>query len=201
MPLNLPTDFTYVYVSPLDEYIEEGLFYTPRIEEINNCKSTKTQKEKTAVWNLFEKILKEKLGVTSLEVKPYKNENGKWVSDFLYISFSHSKDLIMVGISSSPIGVDIQEIKPLKNAKTLAKLALNEEEKGLFNEKEFIEIWSKKEAMFKKLDLPNFVGNKIIIDKNTKCLFNNYSYNCSTYVAVISVNEDLNVEFINEISK
>ena len=57
MPLKLPTNFTYIYVSSLEKYLHEDLFYVPRKEEIDNCKSSKSRDEKTAVWNLFEKIL------------------------------------------------------------------------------------------------------------------------------------------------
>lgn len=197
--MHLPSNkFTFIYISPIANNLNKAIFNIERKKEIESCKSEKAKKEKIAVWNLFEKILKEKLLTNSNELNVTKNKNGKWISDNLYFSFSHSKDLVMVGISSNPIGVDIQEIYPLKNAKSLAKLASIEINDENIDEIKIFEEWTKKEAAFKKSNGQTLLGNKIRVDKSTNNLFNNYNYKNSNYVAAISQDIELEYELVIE---
>lgn len=183
--------YSYIYISTIDKHLDGLITHQERLEEIKKCKSDKTKREKTSVWNLLQLVLEEQLNLDINSLNLTKNENSKWVCEDLYISFSHSKDLIMVGVSSHPIGVDIQEFRPIENPKTLAKLASIDfcEEKD--SVEYLIEEWSKKEAIFKKKNLKNFIGSKIKVDNFTKTIFNNYNYNNATYVAVVSQNIDI----------
>ncbi len=80
--------------------------------------------------------------------KPYiKNPKG------FYFNISHTKDIIVCGLSNSPIGVDIEKIKPIK--KKIVENFFNLHEKvyvysDLEKENErFTEIWTRKEAYVK----------------------------------------------------
>ena len=84
-----------------------------------------------------------------------KTENGKWICPDFHFSLSHSDGAVCVAISGRPIGVDIEKIRPIKQAlasKLLTARELDgmakmpENERGRF----LLESWVKKESIFKK---------------------------------------------------
>lgn len=67
------------------------------------------------------------------------------------ISISHSKTYVTVAISNSktiPVGIDVEEIS---NANLPIRFLSENEKKIVTKENNFIEIWTKKEALFKFL--------------------------------------------------
>ena len=89
------------------------------------------------------------------------NEHGKPYFEGkkdLFFSLSHCKSAVAVAVDEEEVGVDIEEISRYKES--LAKYVLSEEEykdyeSAILTEQEkkekFIEIWTKKEAVFKLL--------------------------------------------------
>lgn len=93
-------------------------------------------------------------------------ENGRpYIKDNLrYISISHSNTAVVAAVSDSPVGIDIEQIKPV-NRRLVKRICTDEEEVfiNLSNEKacdqliteektleRFFVIWTAKEAWFKK---------------------------------------------------
>ena len=75
---------------------------------------------------------------------------------YLHFNMSHSGDLILFGISRSPIGVDVEEISRSVDIKRVSDSYFSPNEKNVVEmatggEKEnvFYEIWTKKEALIK----------------------------------------------------
>lgn len=101
-------------------------------------------------------ILSKELGICKDKISITKDRYGRpFLNDFpdFYFSISHSKDAIACGVSDSPIGIDIEKIKPLKT-KIIEKFFTPKEEAYIYSNLEkqnerFIEIWTKKEAYVK----------------------------------------------------
>ncbi len=74
--------------------------------------------------------------------KPYLKNNE------IYFNISHSKEYTILGISSSEIGVDIEEIKPIRE-NVINKVCTDDEKKLIKNDEDFTLIWVKKESYVK----------------------------------------------------
>lgn len=72
-----------------------------------------------------------------------------------YLSISHSGDWVVVAISQSPVGIDIEEIRDV-NSEAVGRRCFS----GISFEsrEDFFEAWVKKESMLKKLGLG--IGHK-----------------------------------------
>ncbi len=86
------------------------------------------------------------------------NESGKpyLKDDNLYFSLSHSNGIVALTVSKEEVGLDIELIKPVKDA--LAKRIMNDREYNIYSSLDknkkityFYEVWTSKEAYVKKL--------------------------------------------------
>ena len=90
-----------------------------------------------------------------------------------HFSLSHSGQYVLVGISNNPIGVDIQEIKQVKE--NITSLVFNVIDQRIYDLSDnkldtFYKIWTFKEAIVKKS------GEGLVAIKNKKIDYsNNYS--------------------------
>lgn len=91
------------------------------------------------------------------QIKIYFNEHGKPLCDFCYFNISHSDDRIVCVVSDEPVGIDIQQIRPIKFRKSY--MLFNEKESDYVNQnaelisQRYVEIFTKKEAAIKMLGL------------------------------------------------
>ena len=71
----------------------------------------------------------------------------------LYVSIAHSGEMAICAISENPVGIDVERIKPI-NLKLINKVCTEREkayvEKAQDPSLSFLEIWTAKEAYFKK---------------------------------------------------
>lgn len=75
-------------------------------------------------------------------------ESGKPYTDKAYISISHSRDTVLVGFCSSPIGVDIEILRPYDFR--LIDRYFSEAEKAFIKcGTDFFTVWTVKEAYLK----------------------------------------------------
>ena len=75
-------------------------------------------------------------------------ESGKPYTDKAYISISHSRDIVLVGFCSSPIGVDIEILRPYDFR--LIDRYFSESEKAFIKcDTDFFTVWTVKEAYLK----------------------------------------------------
>lgn len=157
-PLMFTAPFcSYVYyadVSNLD--VEKELQNIPEIrrEKVNNLKFEKDKKLSLGAWLLLKKALKNHhIFVDNYEYK--ENENGKpeLVACPFEFSISHSGKYVLVGLSKAPIGVDIQETKPIDEK--VLKFIANDNDLAFYNSAQnkqdaFYKIWTLKESISKK---------------------------------------------------
>ncbi len=96
------------------------------------------------------------------EFKIETDENGKpFLKDSnLFISISHSYDLVACAVSDKPIGIDIEKIRPVSRKLIEYVCTDNEREYVLSSKnalgkdtaKRFFSVWTAKEACFKNAD-------------------------------------------------
>ena len=153
-----------VYYAKIPAQYERDTLYPPaRQREIEACASEKVRKEKYYAWKLLERAVQDFLGASITDLRFTKSENGKWKSDRVEFSLSHSASAVAVALSNAPVGVDIQRVAPLKRTDFLRKV-LTEEEFAfgceLQSEEEktayWIRKWTETESAFKLLDAPAF---------------------------------------------
>lgn len=162
-----------VYTAEIPKNITD--FSLPNKErelEISSSSSEKVKKEKYSAFKLLEYALLNTFNKPLSYFNLKKNSNGKWVCDNFYLSISHSEKVVAVCLSNSPCGVDVQTVNKLKTAsfekailsekelEDFCKLNLDEKEKTDF----LIETFTKKESVFKRLDLPLFKPKEIELE-------------------------------------
>ena len=112
---------------------------------------------------LAEKLLAETYGLTDVQLD--RAENGRPVlkDSALHISIAHCEDMVVCTVSEDPVGIDVERIRPI-DLGAARHVCVEEErdyllygkpaEPGLCRDpeilKRFYEIWTAKEAYFKK---------------------------------------------------
>ena len=126
-----------------------------RREYIERLKVEKMRRCSLAGEFLAKEILKESYNVSLPIIK--RNENGKpYTESGINISISHCDDFVVCVADENEIGIDMEKIKPVSDA--LIKRVCTEEEMKYVYEpvskdtviSRFFEVWTAKEAYFKK---------------------------------------------------
>ena len=126
-----------------------------RFEHISRLKKEETIKRSLAGEFLIKKILIEDFGIENPIIS--RNEKGQPTAENtdIFISIAHSGDLAVAAADRKPIGIDVEKIKP-RNLRLAEKICLPEEREYIFSGEDnilnrFYEIWTGKEAYFKKM--------------------------------------------------
>lgn len=129
-----------------------------RLEKIKKSNNTLFIKEQLGSSILLNDILENNYFLDPKEIEYIYNESGKpYLKDKnLYFSLSHSNGIVALTVSKEEVGLDIELIKPVKEA--LAKRIMTTEEYNIYNSLDknkkityFYEVWTSKEAYVKKI--------------------------------------------------
>ena len=147
---------TLVIYAPITDAATSAPLYPPeRQAEIDRCKNDRTRREKYLVWKLLERAVSERFNLDFANLKFTKSENGQWSCPEFCFSLAHTDGAVCVAVSSSPVGVDIEKVAPVReglysrvltDSEREELLRLPEGEGALF----FLETWVKKESLFKR---------------------------------------------------
>lgn len=124
-----------------------------RKEHIDRIQPTEDKKRSLAGECLVQKLLQTHYGITNATL--HRSENGQpYLSGCeLYVSISHSHKIVACAISEEPVGIDVERIRPVK-PELHQRVCVPEELKYIRNgdnaAERFFEIWTAKEAWFKK---------------------------------------------------
>ena len=182
------TCFTNVYISTLSDCKVRSVFPIERDQEITSCTNPTQQKQKYIAWKLLEFGIKNSLNKDINNFSFTKHDSGKWVSNEIEFSITNSKDLVAVAISSSPIGVDAEEIsdKVLKLSKIptdeIAEFdSLSHDDKLAF----LTQKWTVMESALKCLNLKSLFTTNLCLQKDQTfsqaLILNDRHYVLSTY--------------------
>ncbi len=167
-----------------------------RREYLEGIQNPAKRRASHAVWALLECAMRKTYNLDPSTLNFTLSPTGKWVCDDISFSLSHSANTVAVAISSSEVGVDIQEIKPLKEG--VERAILNEYELPLFYGLEgkdrseyLIKLFTQKEAIFKLLGGKNFIPSSIQVGQ-----FSIYSQKIGDYFLSVATKESNKIEVI-----
>ena len=191
----------YLYICDLNKI--DSLNNLPYLKksDIDNAKRFKQESDKNE--HLISAYFKNKY------IKDYYiDENNKPKSEHLFFNISHSKNVVIMGISDKyDIGVDVEKVRNVESD-LIDYISSFEEKKDIQTDLNFFEIWTLKESLAKAS------GKGILRDiKNVKTFpfngtkeYNNTLYSTKLiaykdYVIAVclKINADFDVEIINEI--
>lgn len=157
-----------------------------RQKEIENCKNEKVKNQKYFVWKTLEKALIMFYEKDAEEFDFQKNENGKLISDKIFVSLSHSNNFTAVALSDFEVGIDIEE-KKQTNQNFLSHIKNSEEN---INVKNPVALWTRKESVFKMKNLKTFVPSQI----NTM-LEKVKTYECEDFFVSVAGQKEIKINF------
>ena len=138
---------------------EEGLRLVDPVvqQDVLRFKFEKDRHRKLASVLLLRLLVKKILGLSEFTVS--KNAYGKpFLKDYsdFHFNLSHSGDWVVGVVSDRPVGIDIEQIRQMKNSMDVAKRFFSEKEYAFLVETEeksrvdlFYDIWTKKESLIK----------------------------------------------------
>ena len=112
----------------------QNISFAPRAEEIKACTNENVRRQKLYVWKLLELAVGDLPGMDLNSLNLRKDENGKWQSDKIYISLSHSGNVVAAAVSDSSVGLDIEFFNE-KNSESRLQTELQQRAKNLFLQK------------------------------------------------------------------
>lgn len=148
---------TFVYYANVENLnIENYLSKLPqaRQEKIAKYKFEKDIKLSIGVWIILEKAMKlHQINVSKYEVEVSEKGKPSFKDCPLQFSLSHSGTYVLVAISSSPVGADIQEMRDF-NDKMINYISDEDDLKYIDSQNDkrdaFYKVWTFKEALVKK---------------------------------------------------
>ena len=155
-----------------EEYnLEYSLLSASRKAHIDRMKIEQDKKRSLAATVLLKKLLSER-GV-SATLKTAENGRPYLADSNLFVSLSHSGEFVACAVSSKRIGIDLEKLRPVKDA--LINRVCTEDEKAFVYSKSdpfaaFFEIWTAKEAYLKcfNCDTATALSTSMLkISKNT----------------------------------
>lgn len=163
---NMPIVDVYLAKLPEGKAVET-LSCKIRQKELEGISNDSVKLEKYYVWKLLEYGLERSLGIKIRDLDITKTEHGRFVTDKIDFSLSHSKGALAVAISRASVGVDIEEIDS-KTREGASKRIMNETEYNAYEDLSsedkqdyFFCIWTAKEALFKASKKGSFIPESI----------------------------------------
>ena len=109
-------------------------------------------------------------GMKMEKAAPRLLNTGKWVSDNVHFSISHTEGAVAVAVSRAPVGVDIELIAARACQQQLARRFMTEGELDAYlaapegeREARFTAAWVLREASFKREGGSNFVPREVTV--------------------------------------
>ena len=126
---------------------------------VDSVSNEKRKKQSVLVWLLLKYALKELFGNNNYEFR--QNEDGSWgvLDDNVYISLSHSDNIVAVAVGDINCGVDIEKIQE-KILKLKDKFC-NQYGVNFDSVDDLTLTWTKKESLFKAKVGENYSYQKI----------------------------------------
>ena len=145
-----------VYIATLPDHAPTApIRCAERREEIASTANEKLRTEKHYVWQLLCYGLQESLGLCERDLTFTKTESGAWSVKGAEFSLSHSEGMLAVAVSTAPVGIDVERIRPHKDEALAARILtaaertlyelLPDEEKNTY----LLTCFTGKEAVFK----------------------------------------------------
>lgn len=148
---------------------------------IDKMKKEEARKRSLLATYLLDKLTSE-LGIDNAAVECDENGKPHLNDDGVFISISHSNEMVACAVDNEPIGIDVEKIRSV-NPKLVERICTKREREYItcnnitqddFNTK-FFEIWTAKEAYFKKYNKQSDISSIETLDiKKTQIMLQGY---------------------------
>jgi len=148
-------------------------------DKIIAIKKESDKKRSLATKFLLFKAFKENFPLNKPEFN--RSKKGKPVCDFCFISLSHSEDMAVCALSSSPVGIDVEKKRNIQSSEKYHFFTSEEVEyvnsaDGNVSLK-FLEIFTRKEAYLKCTDISSSELSSVSVMADSK----DYSFKTQTF--------------------
>ena len=150
------TVHTDLYIAELPKTEIGRVACEERQAQIDKARSERVKRERYFAWRLLEHALWHSKGKTTSEMELTLSPSGKWESPYIYLSITHSGDLVAVALSNAPVGIDLEPIGSPRPER-FAERVLGKEEMAEYRSTEesdrlalIYRKWTEKESLFKK---------------------------------------------------
>ena len=154
----------------------------PRKSYVESITDSNRRKQSLCVWLLLEYALND-MGITSF--KYHLKDNGEWVVDVdgVFVSLSHSKNIVAVSIGDQVNGVDVEACS--EKLFKIEKLFNDNNKKQEISVEDLALCWTEKESKI-KAKINGFMSNIMLSDglKNKYCLSVCCKYESPSFVGV-----------------
>ena len=146
-----------IYIMRVPEIIFlDSIYPAERKDYILSSSSENTILQRYGAWKALESAVFNSYSLKMQDIN-FINNNGKWQCDKLHFSLSHTDNAVAAAVSSKSCGIDIEAMsrfnKRYSNSEILSKfekkICAAEESIHLNNPRDFIELWTKKESIYK----------------------------------------------------
>ena len=140
----------YVMQIPSQTDVFLPLFPDERQKQVANVSNADVKAQKYHAWRLLCYALQKYVGVP-VEQIIFSVTGQKWTCAECNFSLSHTNGYVAVGLSTLPVGVDVECVSPRFTPKLLERIACSEERDVFPSEGNIAALWTAKEAAFKQI--------------------------------------------------
>ena len=190
-----------LYVADTDLGKKHFRFLLENVSVGQKEKALRYANEIDQIRSLLSSYLKNQLSREEL----LKNENGKpYFTNGPYFNISHSGRYVLMAVSTSEIGVDIEEVK-YKDMSSLVRIFNEAEAKMIKEHSDFYYLWCAKESLIKCMGLSVGKVREIPgLPLNGLKTFKGKDYQCKSFIYdkhIVSITREGNEEYEIDIEK
>ncbi len=190
-----------LYVADTDLGKKHFRFLLENVSVGQKEKALRYANEIDQIRSLLSSYLKNQLSREEL----LKNENGKpYFADGPYFNISHSGKYVLMVVSTTEIGVDVEEIKN-KDMSSLVRIFNEAEAKMIKEHSDFYYLWCAKESLIKCMGLTVGKVREIPgLPLNGLKTFKGKDYQCKSFIYdkhIVSITREGNEEYEIDIKK
>ena len=190
-----------LYVADTDLGKKHFRFLLENVSVGQKEKALRYANEIDQIRSLLSSYLKNQLSREEL----LKNENGKpYFANGPYFNISHSGKYVLMAVSTTEIGVDIEEIKN-KDMSSLVRIFNEAEAKMIKEHSDFYYLWCAKESLIKCMGLTVGKVREIpALPLNGLKTFKGKDYQCKSFIYdkhIVSITREGNEEYEIDIKK
>ena len=146
-----------VYLAAVPHDLRAGTVDDPvRAADLEKTSNEALRAQRWLAWKVLEYAVKRSFGLDPADAGFTRDRHGKWSAGSVFISLSHTDTAVAAAVSNAPVGVDMESpgsrsFAPDKLG-AMARRVLTADEKRRWPDcppEVFLELWTKKEAIFK----------------------------------------------------
>ena len=185
-----------IYVCSVDRFSSFDDLPKYAKAELKSLKVEKMKCQKRCVYGLLEYALKNTFSISYNKKSLSKTKRGKPVLKDGFVSFSHTDDLVCVAVSKYNVGVDLEELREHHALDPVKTKILYENEESATSFEEVLELWTKKEAIYKLDDsIEKYVPSQINV-KNYETKSVKIEYKEKIFSLSVAADSVINVNFM-----